>query len=118
MIIAKFNVFINRRDVNYLSAALTEDNYRKVLTSALNQCVDGHKTYKSSQVTDYIYKAVFKENAKEYRNVLSLDARSILPLQKFILLASYNIHATNIGTKLLRTTSLDMPGIMLFAWGL
>lgn len=116
MIIAKFNVFINRRDVNYLSAALTEDNYRKVLTSALNQCVDGHKTYKYSQVTDYIYKAVFKENAKEYRNVLSLDARSILPLQKFILLASYNIHATNIGTKLLRTTSLDMPGIMLFAW--
>ena len=110
MIIAKFNVFINRRDVNYLSAALTEDNYRKVLTSALNQCVDGHKTYKYSQVTDYIYKAVFKENAKEYRNVLSLDARSILPLQKFILLASYNIHATNIGTKLLRTTSLDMPG--------
>lgn len=116
MIIAKFNVFINRRDVNYLSAALTEDNYRKVLTSALNQCVDGHKTYKYSQVTDYIYKAVFKENAKEYRNVLSLDARSILPLQKFILLASYNIHATNIGTKLLRTTSLDLPGIMLFAW--
>lgn len=116
MIIAKFNVFINRRDVNYLSAALTEDNYRKVLTSALNQCVDGHITYKYSQVTDYIYKAVFKENAKEYRNVLSLDARSILPLQKFILLASYNIHATNIGTKLLRTTSLDMPGIMLFAW--
>lgn len=116
MIIAKFNVFINRRDVNYLSAALTEDNYRKVLTSALNQCVDGHKTYKYSQVTDYIYKAVFKENAKEYRNVLSLDARSILPLQKFILLASYNIHATNIGTKLLRTTSFDMPGIMLFAW--
>ena len=163
MIIAKFNVFINRRDVNYLSAALIEDNYRKVLTSALNQCVDGHKTYKYSQVTDYIYKAVFKENAKEYRNVLSLDtkdnvrhtlyaevllvissfengvgaaiqkefkdnggvklsmcysldARSILPLQKFILLASYNIHATNIGTKLLRTTSFDMPGIMLFAW--
>ena len=116
MIIAKFNVFINRRDVNYLSAALTEDNYRKVLTSALNQCVDGHKTYKYSQVTDYIYKAVFKENAKEYRNVLSLDARSILPLQKFILLASYNIHETNIGTKLLRTTSFDMPGIMLFAW--
>lgn len=116
MIIAKFNVFINRLDVNYLSAALTEDNYRKVLTSALNQCVDGHKTYKYSQVTDYIYKAVFKENAKEYRNVLSLDARSILPLQKFILLASYNIHATNIGTKLLRTTSFDMPGIMLFAW--
>lgn len=67
--------FINRRDVNYLPAALTEENYRKVLTSAINQCVDGHKTYKYSQITDYIYTAVFKENAKEYRKVLSLDTK-------------------------------------------
>ena len=67
--------FINRRDVNYLPAAITEENYRKNLTSAMNQCVAGHKTYKYSQVTDYIYKAVFKENAKEYRRVLSLDSK-------------------------------------------
>lgn len=65
--------FINRRDINYLSAAITEENYRKTFTSAISQYVDGHKTYKYSQVTDYIYKAVFKENAKEYRKVLSLD---------------------------------------------
>lgn len=26
-------------------------------------------------MTDYIYKAVFKENAKEYRKVLSLDTK-------------------------------------------
>ena len=67
--------FINRRDVNYLPAAITEENYRKNLTSAMNQCVAGHNTYKYSQVTDYIYKAVFKENAKEYRRVLSLDSK-------------------------------------------
>lgn len=72
MIIAKFNVFINRRDVNYLSAALTEDNYRKVLTSALNQCVDGHKTYKYSQVTDYIYKAVLRKMLKNTEMFLAL----------------------------------------------
>lgn len=67
--------FINRRDINYLSAAITEENYRKTFTSAISQYVDGHKTYKYSQVTDYIYKAVFKENAKEYRKVLSLDTK-------------------------------------------
>lgn len=67
--------FINRRDINYLPAAITEENYRKILTSAIGKCVEGHKTYKYSLVTDYIYKAVFKENAKEYRRVLSLDSK-------------------------------------------
>lgn len=67
--------YINRRDVNYIPAAITEENYRKNLTSAMSQCVAGHKTYKYSQVTDYIYEAVFKENAKEYRNMLSLDSK-------------------------------------------
>lgn len=67
--------YINRRDVNYILAAITEENYRKNLTSAINLCVGGHKTYKYTQVTDYIYEAVFKENTKEYRNVLSLDTK-------------------------------------------
>ena len=67
--------YINRRDINYIPAAITEENYRKNLTSAINQCVGGHKTYKYAQVTDYIYEAVFKENAKEYRKVLSLDTK-------------------------------------------
>lgn len=67
--------YINRRDVNYLPAAITEENYRKNLTSAINQYVDGHPTYKYSQITDAIYKAVFKENAKEYREVLKLDTK-------------------------------------------
>ena len=58
--------YINRRDVHYLPAAITEENYRKNLTSAINQYVNGHPTYKYSQITDFIYKAVFKENAKEY----------------------------------------------------
>ena len=67
--------YINRRDVHYLPAALTEENYRKNLTSAINQYVDGHPTYKYPQITDFIYKAVFKENAKEYREVLKLDSK-------------------------------------------
>ena len=61
--------YINRRDVHYLPAAIAEENYRKNLTSAINQYVDGHPTYKYSQITD------FKENAKEYREVLKLDSK-------------------------------------------
>lgn len=67
--------FINRRDVDYLPAAITEENYRKNLTSVINQYVEGHRTYKYDQVTDFIYKAVFRENAKEYREVLRLDSK-------------------------------------------
>jgi hypothetical protein len=67
--------YINRRDANYIPAAIKEENYRKNLTSAINQFVDGHVTYKYARVTDYIYKAVFKENAKEYREVLRLDSK-------------------------------------------
>lgn len=65
--------YINRRDVDYLPAAIAEDNYRKALTSSINNCVDGHKTFKYAQITDMIYKAVFKENAREYRDMLKLD---------------------------------------------
>ena len=67
--------YINRRDVNYIPAAMTEENYRKNLTTAINQYVDGHPTYKYAQITDFIYRAVFKENAKEYREVLKLEAK-------------------------------------------
>lgn len=67
--------FINRRDVNYIPAAITEENYRRNLTSAISQYVQGHQTYKYAQVTDLIYKAVFKENAKEYRKMLCLDTK-------------------------------------------
>ncbi len=64
--------YINRRDANYIPSAVAEINYRKSLTSAINQCVDGHNTMKYAQITDHIYKAVFKENAKEYRDILKL----------------------------------------------
>ena len=67
--------FINRRDINYIPAAITEENYRKNLTSVISQYVQGHQTYKYAQVTDLIYKAVFKENAKEYREILRLDSK-------------------------------------------
>jgi hypothetical protein len=65
--------YINRRDINYIPAAITEENYRKNLTQSINSYVDGHRTMKYAQITDYIYKAVFRENAKEYREILRLN---------------------------------------------
>ena len=65
--------YINRRDVNYIPAAIMEENYRRMLTSAINECVEGHRTYKYAQITDFIYQAVFRERAREYREILRLD---------------------------------------------
>lgn len=65
--------FINTRDVDFLPAAIEEDNYRKVFTSAVGKCVQGHKNFKYAQITDLIYQAVFKEKAREYRALLRLD---------------------------------------------
>lgn len=67
--------YINRRDINYFPMALKEVNYRKQLTSALRAYVDGHETNKYSEVTNAIYIAVFRENAKEYREILRLDSK-------------------------------------------
>lgn len=65
--------YINTRDMDFLPAAIEEDNYRKNFTTAVGKCVLGHKTFKYAQVTDLIYQAVFKERAKEYRALLRLD---------------------------------------------
>ena len=67
--------YINWHDREYLPAAIQEDNYRKNLTSSISAYVDGHPTYKYSAITDMIYKAVFKENAKEYRELLKLEPK-------------------------------------------
>lgn len=70
--------YINRRDVNYLPAVITEENYRKNLTSAINQFVSGHQTMKYAQITDLIYKAIFRENAREYRKILKLQEQDVI----------------------------------------
>lgn len=70
--------YINRRDREYLPAAIQEENYRKNLTDAIKQYVDGNSTYKYAQITDMIYKAVFREKAKEYKKLLSLSEKDNL----------------------------------------
>lgn len=63
--------FINRRDANYLPAAIQESNYRKDFTSSLSRYVN-LGNYKYSLYTDKIYQCIFKENAKEYKQILKL----------------------------------------------
>ena len=65
--------YFNWRDCDYLPTAIKSENYRKNFTQAVGKYVDGLPTYKYEQITDLIYKAVFRENAKEYRVVLRLQ---------------------------------------------
>ncbi|MHB1107347.1 MAG: DNA-binding protein [Flavobacteria bacterium RIFCSPLOWO2_12_FULL_35_11] len=66
--------FINRRDANYLPAAMQESNYRKDFTSALSRYVN-MGNYKYSLYTDKIYQSIFRENAKEYKQILKLSEK-------------------------------------------
>lgn len=63
--------YINQRDQNYLPAAYMEDSYRKQFTDALRDYLEmGNLKY--AIYTDKIYKAIFLENALEYKKVLKL----------------------------------------------
>ena len=70
--------FRNRRDRNYVTSAIQEENYHRKLTDAIRDYVDGHKTYKYSTIMDMIYKAVFCEKAKEYKKLLELSEKDNL----------------------------------------
>ena len=43
--------YINTRDIDFVTAAIEEDNYRKNFTAAVGRCVQGHKNYKYAQIT-------------------------------------------------------------------
>lgn len=66
--------YINQREEEFLPSAIREYNYRKTFTDALDNYITENK-FKYAQLTDKIYKAVFKENAKEYRQILQLNAK-------------------------------------------
>ncbi|MDE6536413.1 MAG: DNA-binding protein, partial [Muribaculaceae bacterium] len=70
--------YINTRDIDFLPAAIEEDNYRKNFTTAVGKYVQGHKNFKYAQITDLIYQAVFKEKAKEYKTLLKLETKDNL----------------------------------------
>ena len=66
--------FINQREEEFLPSALREYNYRKIFTDALDKYIQPNK-FKYSQLTDKIYLSIFNEKSKEYRSVLSLNAK-------------------------------------------
>lgn len=70
--------YINRRDRNYVGSAIIEEDYHTKLTDAIKDYVDGHKTFKYSQIMDMIYKVVFCEKAAEYKKLLDLSERDNL----------------------------------------
>lgn len=63
--------YINQRDRDYFPAAYMEDSYRRQFTSALKLYLD-MGNHKYAVYTDKIYRAVFCENAAEYKKILKL----------------------------------------------
>ena len=63
--------FINQRDTDYLPSAYKEYSYRKVFTDALDKHLNMGR-YKYGIYTNKIYQLVFRENAKEYKQILKL----------------------------------------------
>jgi hypothetical protein len=86
--------YINRRDEDYLINAIREHKYRKTFTSALNKYV-ALGNYKYSLYTDLIYQYIFRENAKEYKQILKLqeneNARDTMYAEVLKLIASFEI---------------------------
>lgn len=84
--------YINQRDTNFLEQSFREATERKQFTNALNKYVDMN-AYKYAYFTDEIYKAIFKEKAKEYKKLLQLDAkesmRDTLYSEVLVLIASF-----------------------------
>lgn len=68
--------YINQRDDEFFHSIIKEPHYRKEFTQALNDYLE-MGNYKYALYTDKIYQAIFKEKAKEYREVLRLESSDI-----------------------------------------
>lgn len=63
--------FVNQREEEFLPSAIREYNYREEFTNALDNYIEPQK-FKYGAFTDKIYKFIFNENAKEYKQILKL----------------------------------------------
>jgi hypothetical protein len=66
--------YINQREEEFLPSAIREYNYRQEFTNALDHYITENK-FKYAQLTDKIYQSIFKEKAKEYRQILKLSSK-------------------------------------------
>lgn len=114
--------YINQREEEFLPSAIREYNYRKEFTNALDFHIVENK-FKYGQLTDKIYKSIFKENAKEYRQILKLNSkesvRSTMYSEVLDLIAGYEngyanylkIEFEKIGRKLSLSEAHTLFGI-------
>ena len=84
--------YINKRDQDFITAFLQEENYRREFTDALKDYVDmGNSKY--AIYTDKIYQSIFKEKAQEYKRILNLSrkdsVRETMYSEVLDLIASY-----------------------------
>lgn len=86
--------YINQRDSDFLTSTIKEPKYRKKFTDSLNKYVD-MGNYKYAVYTDKIYESIFKEKAKEYKNILKLktkdNLRETLYVEVLDLIASFEV---------------------------
>ena len=66
--------YINQRDETYLLSLYVGENYRKSFTDALKNYLDMGQ-FKYAIYTDKIYQSVFKEKARQYREILRLSQK-------------------------------------------
>lgn len=66
--------YVNQREGEFLPSAIREYNYRESFTNALDSCIVDNK-WKYAQFTDAVYKSIFHENAKEYKQILKLKTK-------------------------------------------
>ncbi|MDQ2746207.1 MAG: DNA-binding protein [Acidobacteriota bacterium] len=84
--------FVNQREEEFLPSAIREYNYREEFTNALDYYIEPQK-FKYGAFTDKIYKSIFNENAKEYKQILELadkeSARATMYSEILDLVASF-----------------------------
>lgn len=91
---------INQRDERYLIATYMGEGYRKVFIDALKDYVDmGQSKY--SIYTNKIYKSIFHERAREYRNILSLTQKeNVRDTMYSEILTTISMYETGLGNKI------------------
>lgn len=66
--------YINQRDLDFHVAFQHDENYHRSFTDALRDYTDmDHRKY--ARYTNKIYLSIFREDAEEYRKILSLDEK-------------------------------------------
>ncbi len=74
--------YINQREEEFLPSAIRENNYRQEFTNALDYYIEPNK-FKYPQLTNKVYKSIFKEEAEEYRQILKLKNKESVRLTMY-----------------------------------